>query len=295
VILGLLFAFGAALTTGIGSVLQGAAARSGPEPQAGPPDGAAAGAVARLVVSPLYLAGVGLDTLGFGCLVAALHWLPLFLVQCAAASSVGVTALIGRRVFASTLGRRELIALAGLGGGLVLLASGAKPEAATAIARSTQWWLVVAALPVIVAGAVALRREGDRAGGVLATVSGLAFAGTGVASRILSNAHSASDVIRAPASYALLVFGIAGLAFFAAALQRTAVTTATAAMFGVETLAASAVGLLALGDSTRPGFVLPTAVGFVITMTCAVLLALSEGFEGSGLAGSAPAAGVSRA
>jgi hypothetical protein len=233
--------------------------------------------VGRLVVSPLYLGGIGLDGLGFVCIVAALHWLPLFLVQCAAASSVGVTALVGRRVLGTVLRRRELVALGGLGLGLVLLASGAKAEAATAMARSSQWWLVVAALPILVAGGVALRSSASRAGGLLAAVAGLAFAGTGVASRVLSDAHSVGEILRAPASYALVVYGIGGMVFFAAALQRTAVTTATAALFGVETLAASAIGLLALGDSTRPGFGVPAAVGFVVTLACAVILALSEG------------------
>jgi hypothetical protein len=272
VILGLLLAVGAAVTTGVASVLQAVAARRAPA--------SASGSVRRLVASPLYLGGIALDSLGFVCIVVALHWLPLFLVQCAAASSVGVTALLGRRVLGSVLGRRELLALTGLGVGLVLLASGAKAEAAIAVSHAAQWWLVVAAGPVIVAGAVALRRQGARAGGALASIAGLAFAGTGVGSRVLSNAHSVREIAVAPATYALIVFGIAGMAFFAAALQRTVVTIATAALFGVETLAASAVGLLALGDTTRPGFVLPAALGFAVTLGCAVALALTEGQRG---------------
>jgi hypothetical protein len=273
VIVGLLLALGAAVTTGVASVLQAVAAQR-PTPKV---SGPAAGSVGRLVVSPLYLGGIGLDGLGFICIVAALHWLPLFLVQCAAASSVGVTALVGRRVLRTVLGRRELAALVGLGIGLVLLASGAKAQAATAMARSSQWWLVIAALPVLVAGGIAMRSSASRAGGVLAAVAGLAFAGTGVASRVLSDSHSVAQIARAPASYALVGYGIGGMVFFAAALQRTAVTTATAALFGVETLAASAVGLLALGDTTRPGFGVPAAAGFVATLACAVFLALSEG------------------
>jgi hypothetical protein len=231
VIVGLLLALGAALTTGVASVLQGLAARRA---AASPSDSSTGGSVGRLVASPLYLAGVALDGLGFVCIVVALHWLPLFLVQCAAASSVGVTALVGRRVLGTVLGRTSLLALCGLGLGLVLLASGAKAEEATAVARSAQWWLVIATVPVIVAGALVLRQAGDRsrggrAGGILAAISGVSFAGTGVASRILSDAHSVRAVVTAPAAYALAVFGVAGMSFFAAALQRTPVTIATAA------------------------------------------------------------------
>jgi hypothetical protein len=264
-LVGLVLAFGAAITTGVASVLQAIAARRRPT-----------GNVARLVVSPLYVGGTGLDVLGFACTVGALHWLPLFLVQCAAASSVGVTALVGRRVLGAVLHPRDLWALLGLGGGLVLLAAGARPEAATAISGTAQWLLLASAGPALAVGVALTRLGGARAGGLLSAVAGLAFAGTSIASRILSNAHSVQAVLRAPASYALVAFGIGGMNFFAAGLQRAAVTVATAAMFGVQAIAASAVGLTALGDATRVGFEVPTAIGFVAALGGALALALSE-------------------
>lgn len=264
-LIGLLLAFGAALTTGSASVLQAVSARRQER-----------GAVTRLVVSPLYLAGTGLDFLGFLCMVASLHWLPLFLVQCAAAASVGVTALVGRRVLGTVLRHRDLLALVGLGAGLAMLASGAKAEHATEVDKVTQWLLLIAAGPVLAVGAVLLGVRRARVGTALATVAGLAFAGTGIASRMLSNAHSVDEVLTAPATYALIAFGIGGMMFFAASLQRTQVTIATAALFAVETLAASAVGLVVLGDATRSGFEAVTAVGFVVTLGCAIALCLSE-------------------
>lgn len=293
-IAGLLLALGAALTTGIASVLQGLAARRAAASRS---DSSPTESVGRLVLSPLYLSGIALDALGFACTVVALHWLPLFLVQCAAASSVGVTALVGRRVLGTVLGRPSLVALSTLGFGLVLLASGAKAEEATALARSAQWWLVIATGPVVVAGGVALQRAvkgsgSSHAGGILAAIAGVSFAGTGVASRVLSDAHSVRAVLTAPAAYALAIFGVAGMAFFAAALQRSPVTIATAALFGVETLAASAVGLLVLGDSTRAGFVVPSALGFVITLASALFLALIDDDSGAPIGQIAPRAAV---
>jgi hypothetical protein len=264
-LIGLLLAFGTAALTGVASIVQALAAR-----------GVASGDLGRLVLSPLYLSGTALDALGFVCMVGALHWLPLFLVQCAAASSVGVTALVGRRVLGTHLRQYDVAALLGLGTGLVLLAAGAKAAEATTIQTAAQWWLVVAAAPVLIVGLALTRMEGTHAGGVLATVAGLSFAGTAVASRVLSDAHSVAYVVTAPATYALVAFGIGGMAFFAASLQRAPVTIATAALFGVETLAASAVGLIALGDATRHGFKVLTAVGFAITLGSALALALSE-------------------
>jgi hypothetical protein len=295
VIAGLLLALAAALTTGIASVLQGLAARRAAAES--PSNVSTGGSISRLVVSRLYLSGVALDALGFCCTVVALHWLPLFLVQCAAASSVGVTALVGRRVLGTVLLRPSVVAISVLGLGLVLLASGAKAEEASAVARPAQWWLVITTAPVVLAGVIALRRAvggpgRHHAGGILAAISGVSFAGTGVASRILSDAHSVRAVVTAPAAYALAIFGVAGMSFFAAALQRTPVTIATAALFGVETLTASAVGLIALGDSTRPGFVVPSALGFVITLASALFLALNDDEEEAAVAQINPRAAV---
>jgi len=264
-LVGLLLALGAAATTGSASVLQ--AVSAGRHEQGG---------VAGLIVSPLYLAGTGLDFVGFLCMVGSLHWLPLFLVQCAAAASVGVTALVGRRVLGTVLRQRDLLSLVGLGAGLAMLASGAKAEHATAVDRVTQWLLLVAAGPVLAVGAVLLGARRVHVGAALATVAGLAFAGTGIASRMLSNAHSVAAVLTTPATYALIAFGIGGMVFFAASLQRTHVTIATAALFAVQTLAASTVGLLVLGDATRSGFEAVTAVGFAVTLGCAITLCLSE-------------------
>jgi drug/metabolite transporter (DMT)-like permease len=277
---GLLLAFGAAVATGLASVLQALAVRRARDNH-----------VTHLVVSPLYLGGTALDAVGFVCMLAALHWLPLFLVQCAAAASVGVTAIAGRRVLNSALRRRDLIALSGLGAGLVLLASGAKPAAASAVSRPSQLWLCIAAAVVLPVGFVLGRRHSRRAGGLLATVAGLAFAGTGIASRILSNSHSVTDVVDSPATYGLMAFGLGGMVFFAQSLQRTPVTIATAALFGVETIAASAVGLLLLGDSTRHGFAAPTALGFAVTLGCALALALSVTAQPAGTSHSGALAG----
>jgi drug/metabolite transporter (DMT)-like permease len=272
--IGLLLAFGTALATGVASVLQALAARA----RALKSDQTAAD-LHRLFLSPTYLAGTALDVVGFGCFVTALHWLPLFLVQCAATASVGVTAVLGRFWLGTRLHRWQLVTLLGLAVGLVLLAAGARAHAAAPMDHRDQWWLVVGAVGAALIGVVVGRGTGSRSGGAMAAVAGLAFAGTGVASRALSTVGSVHDVVAAPASYSLLVFGATGMVLFAGSLQKSAVTTATAALFGIETLAASAVGLAVLGDATRRGWAPPTALGFVVTLSCAVALALSGDTE----------------
>jgi hypothetical protein len=50
--------------------------------------------------------------------------------------------------------------------------------------------------------------------------------------------------------------------------------------------------LLALGDSTRPGFVVPSALGFVVTLASALFLALNDDPDGAQSHQIAPRAAV---
>jgi hypothetical protein len=62
---------------------------------------------------------------------------------------------------------------------------------------------------------------------------------------------------------------------FTTALQRGSVTSATAVMFAVETVVPAGIGLVFLGDATRPGFAVVAALGFVLTIAGTLALALT--------------------
>lgn len=233
----------------------------------------------------LYAVGLALDAAGFLASAAALHDLPLFLVEAAVASSVGVTALLAVIVLHDRLSRREVVVLCVLGAGLVLLALGARSGPAGRVPDHLGWWLLgAAALPVacLVAGLAARRRT--RSAVLLAVASGLGFGGVGVAARVLVVAdpwwHSAADVV----VWALLVHGVLAMAAFAVALDRGAVTTVAAVTFVVETVVPAGVGLAVLGDGVRSGWAVPTVVGFVATVAGSVLLARHAEVEAAGTA-----------
>ncbi len=77
-----------------------------------------------------------------------------------------------------------------------------------------------------------------------------------------------------PLSWALVAYGILGLSFYAAALQRGSVTVATAWLYTAETLAPSVVGLMVLGDHARAGLAPLAVVSFGVTLAAAVALTL---------------------
>jgi hypothetical protein len=60
---------------------------------------------------------------------------------------------------------------------------------------------------------------------------------------------------------------------YATALDSGSVTVATAAVVLAETAPPALIGILFLGDHTRPGLASLAVMAFVLAVTCAVLLA----------------------
>jgi drug/metabolite transporter (DMT)-like permease len=219
-----------------------------------------------LMHSAPYLAGIGLLGAGFLLSLVSLRSLPLFVVEVARASSLGVTALLARPLLGTRLQRGEPLSLAAIGVGLVLLAGSAAAGPPVHSGPGMRIGLG-AALAVLVAAAVtASRWAAGRARVLLGVLAGSAFGLVAVAQRVLASATSVPAVAVDPATYVMLAAGVLGLLLYATALQRVSVTAATAAMVGIETLAASLVGLVWLGDHPRSGWSLVAAAGFVVAL-----------------------------
>ncbi len=176
---GLLGAFAAAVLYGAATVLQAAGVRSLRLVPTG------ASLPARLWAGRLYAVGLALDGLGFLASIAALRTLPLFVVQSAIASSVAVTAVLAVLFLGARLERREVVALAVVGLGLLALALSATEEPAVRLGPGARWVVLAGVVPVAAVALVGLARRGPRSAVLLAVASGLGFGGVGVASRVL--------------------------------------------------------------------------------------------------------------
>jgi hypothetical protein len=267
-LVGLIGAFGCAIAYGIATVAQAVATRSVETVEGFDP-----GLLLRLTRSVPYLASLALDAVGFAAVVLALRTLPLFLVQAAVASSVGVTALVAARWLQVRLGRREIGALWALGAGLVLLAVSARPEEATPISATGQWAVLGGVLAVVALIALAAVRPAGQAAVALAVGAGLGFGGVGIAARVLEVPDPWWGVVVLPVTWALVGYGATALHCYAAALQRGRVTVVAAVTFAVETVVPALIGLTLLGDRARDGYGAVATAGFVVTLGAAVALA----------------------
>lgn len=257
----------AALGYGSASVLQSVAAR-----REAPGSGLDPRLLVRLARSAPYVGGLSLDLAAFLASLVALRTLPLFLVQSAVAASVGVTAIIAGALGAR-LRRREITSLLVLGAGLILLASSAMPEPGTPLTPGVRWGLLATA--IILGGAGALVARGNRRSSAhaLAVLGGLAFTVVAVTARSLTVPSPLWHVLADPGLWAILALGVLGMLLFTTALQRGSVTSATALTFAVETIVPAGIGLAFLGDTTRPGFAVVAAVGFILTIAGTLALA----------------------
>jgi drug/metabolite transporter (DMT)-like permease len=258
---GLAGALAAAVAYGAASVLQGVAAR-----RTAPGGSLDPRLLLRLARQGPYVAGLGLDLAGFALSVLALRTLPLFAVEAAVASSIGVTALLAAAVLHQVPTRRETAALAGIGAGLLLLAASAAPDDPASLPRAGAWAVLAGAVLLAALAWPAGRRSGERAGVTLGALAGLAFGGVGVAARAVRTPHPLWHGATDPLVLALVAYGLLGTLLYATALQRGRVTTATAALFAAETVGPALVGLTLLGDHARPGLAPLAVAGFAVTL-----------------------------
>jgi drug/metabolite transporter (DMT)-like permease len=254
-----LAALACALCYGTGSILEDIAAKRATD-------------VAGAMTQPIYIAGLGLDLLGWVLSLLALQRLPLFAVQAAVASSVAVTVILASRVLHNRISRRQVGALVVLGVGLVMLAVSAAPDTPTPVATATTVVLLAGVPLVALLGWVARSRGGDHAAGLLGALSGLGFGGTAICARAVETDGGLTAILTDPLTIALLAYGALGLVLYAAALEKGSVTVATASQFSAETVVPAVVGLLVLGDRARNGLGAVAALGFVLTVGAAVAL-----------------------
>lgn len=220
----------------------------------------------------LYFLGLGVNLLGFAFASAALHRLPLFLVQSMLAFSVGVTAMIstfmGARLRAPGWGGLVVGAT-----GLVLLGVSAEPGPAQALPSHWRWILVASVIPVAAIGVYARRHNHVWATVALAFGSGVAYSVVGISARTLHVPDAVWQLVLEPAAWSIVLNGLTAAVLFALALQKGGPTDVTAIMFTTNTALSSFVGLVYLDDHIRDGYVTAATVGFVLAIAGAIAVA----------------------
>lgn len=272
-LIGLLLALGCSVCYGTATVLQAAATRS---VDAGDSDsGVDAALLLRALQQWRYLVGLGLDGLGFLLQVAALRLVPIYVVAAAIAASLAVTATLSARILSARLSAIEWAAVGVVCIGLAMLGLAAGPEG-TQRGPAGLGWALLAVVAVLFIGGAAAGRLGDRSRAlVLGLGAGSGFGVVEVAVRLIDPIDPTKVAFYTnPAVYAVIAGGAAGFLLLTSGLSRGSVTTAVAGMVVGETVGPALVGVVWLGDQTRPGLGWMVVAGFAVAV--AATLALSR-------------------
>jgi drug/metabolite transporter (DMT)-like permease len=270
-LVGLLLALGCSVCYGTATVLQAAATRS---VDAGTSDsGVDAALLFRALQQWRYLAGVALDGVGFLLQVAALRLVPIYVVAAAIAASLAVTAIVASRVLSIRLSTMEWAAVCVVCASLAMLGLAAGPEGSQRGPAGLGWALLVVVAVLFIAGAAA-GRLGDRSRAlVLGLGAGGGFGVVEIAVRLVDPIDPTKAAFYTnPAVYAVIAGGAAGFLLLTSALSRGSVTTAVAGMVVGETVGPAIVGVMWLGDQTRPGLSWMVVAGFVVAVAAALAL-----------------------
>jgi drug/metabolite transporter (DMT)-like permease len=265
---GLISALFAAVCYGVASTVQAVVAQSTEDDK----HGVDPRLLVRLLRQWKYLASLALDLIGLVAQIAALRTLPLFLVQAALSASIAVTAVLAVKWFGVRLAATEWSAVVIVCAGLALLGLSAQSEGAGQGSRGFHWWLLGAAIVLAGVGALVGRLPDAQRTPMLGLVSGLEFGALGLALRVIPS-FDIPKLLTDPATYTVVVAGIVAGLFYASALQRGGVVTATAMMLIGETIPAAVLGVWLLGDHARPGWTPIAVCGFVVAVGGACLLA----------------------
>ncbi|GAA4615948.1 membrane protein [Actinoallomurus liliacearum] len=282
-VIGLLTAVAASACYGTGSVLQAVGARrsarreiaAGATTATTAHGGPSLSSTAKAAVTWEFLLGAVLDAAGFGLGALAARLLPLFLSQTVISANLVITALLGIKLLGVRLNRLEWLSIAVVCSALVLLAGAAGHEGTGDTSISTHWWLLAISVLLIGAGFLVVRLVGAKAAILAGLLSGLGFGAVGVGVRVLNGVRPLDpDALLAdPALYALTVGGVGGMYLHTVALQIGSVNGATAALVVGETVVPGLLGVVWLGDASRPGYTWAALVGFVLAVAGAVAVA----------------------
>ncbi|MEU3622830.1 hypothetical protein BS329_09335 [Amycolatopsis coloradensis] len=258
---GILIASAALYAMGI--VAQSVAAR-----RAGHRPGTGLGLLARLASDPLYLLGFGGQVGGFALAFFARESLPLYLVQTASSSAIGLATVFGILVLRWRLRTTETVMLVLMAVGLVVLAGSSEPSVAADLSPATALILTSALLGI----GVAMTQVNRTTTFLLpAVLSGVAFAVVAITSRTLAHLDL-TTLPGNPLTWLMLTAAVLGQASMAVALQRGLATAVVATADATTIVLSSVTGITVLGDRVADGTETWVALGLAAVVVGVLVL-----------------------
>ena len=206
--------------------------------------------------------------------LVAIAELPLYLAQVGVGASLVVTALIASFVMGEPLRREHWIAVGAMVVGLGVLATAAGDIGKSSFTDRTTIALYTVLAVTSLLGYAAYRSTHRYSGVLIATLAGVAYGLTPIATRALVDFSYAPDTLATAISIGL--FGSLGFLLYSVALNRTSVTAATSPQILLQTAIPAVVGITLFHDQVRDGWWPVAAGAFVLSVGASVVLCGAE-------------------
>jgi drug/metabolite transporter (DMT)-like permease len=235
--------------------------------------------LAEIVREPVWLAGGGLQAVGWILQAAALDRGSLVVVQSLCTLSLVFALPLGAALTDQHVGRRSIVGAGATVFGLVLFVAVGQPQGGTSNPSAAAWWiagLVIAAVMVVLATS-ARRRTGATAAALAATAAGFGFAFQAAVTKVFVTQLGGGVIalLGSWTTYALIVSALAGFALQQSALKTGFLAPAMAAS-NAATLAVSVVlGITVFQESMSAGggHLIPAVVGLGVALVGVLTLA----------------------
>lgn len=285
--LGLIFALGCALISGVSLLCKHRGANHAPEVVFSSPLRSAS----ALFRSGWWTMGFGLATLAWGFHMAALSMAPLSLVQAVIAGGLAMLALPARHWFGISIGRREVVGLVLSAAGLAFLALTAGQGAQGVDSTfSEPSMLAFEAGAIALGGALMLSSSHPRIADrldwfLLAAAAGVLLGVANVALKTLVETVPGSPAaIFSPLTLVAVVGGVGTFLAFARSLQLGDAVAVVVVSSVTTTMAAIIGGVIVYGDQlgSDPVAIIGRSSAFIAVVAAAALLPMVPDADGAG-------------
>ncbi|OMB78837.1 DMT family protein [Mycolicibacterium conceptionense] len=233
------------------------------------------------MLAPVFIAGMALDLLGFAGSLISARLIPLFLSQTIISANLVVTAVLSIFVLHVRLHRRDWTAIAIVLAALCILGATAGHLGDRDAGAGLHWGVLVVSAIILGLGAALVRLLGKNAAVPAGLIAGVLYGAMAVAVRVVDGLEplNVGVLIADPALWAILVAGLGGFYLFTVALQVGSVNGVAAALVVGETVVPGIVGVVLLGDVSRPGYGWLVVIAFIAAVAGAVALSFSSAAE----------------
>jgi drug/metabolite transporter (DMT)-like permease len=263
----------AALAFALGSVLQ----------QKGTLEAPSSSGDARFLVQilrrPIWLAGAGMQGIGWVLQAIALDTGSLIIVQSLTTMSLVFALPLGARITGQEISRRVWLGAAAMVVGIILFLSVGSPKGGTSTPPASAWWSagLTAIVLIVILGRLGQRRQGASRALYFGSAAGVGFALQAAVTKVFVTVVSGGidAVLSSWTIYVLIASAVVGFALQQSALRTGVLAPAIASSNAVTLFGSVAFGATVFGESVSGGGarLAPALIGLGVALVGIVLLA----------------------